>query len=266
MINSPLEQFHLLKYIRLFLMGCCIQFFMKELPLYMNIEWLKLTLFFESIFLIILVVILLNSFFAISLVKITLFSCEKIFLTSFFNITTLLLAFNSFRHIHYAFRYNGIEGLMEFFWEPTFVFQLNLIVWSVYLSVVVLAYAAVKRYPDQIYSIVSRDRLKTAGLNPNLSSHFKKFLICVGIGAGSAVAVDLGESALRTSTEHQAISANQQAVDQAHQNLHQGHITGSDFKSIAESSINSNREIATTHTKRGNTLKTFFETLFGKKN
>ena len=66
------------------------------------------------------------------------------------------------------------------------------IVWSVYLSVVVLAYAAVKRYPDQIYSIVSRDRLKAAGLNPNLSSHFKKFLICVGIGAGSAVAVDLG--------------------------------------------------------------------------
>ena len=112
MINSPLEQFHLLKYIRLFLMGCCIQFFMKELPLYMNIEWLKLTLFFESIFLIILVVILLNSFFAISLVKITLFSCEKIFLTSFFNITTLLLAFNSFRHtpLAPAFRYNGIEG------------------------------------------------------------------------------------------------------------------------------------------------------------
>ena len=32
-----------------------------------------------------------------------------------------------------------------------------------------------------------------------------------------------------------------------------------------QSSIDSNREIATTHTKRGNTLKTFFETLFGKK-
>lgn len=127
----------------------------------------------------------------------------------------------------------------------------------------VLAYAAVKRYPDQIYSL--RDRLKAAGLNPNLSSHFKKFLICLGIGAGSAVAVDLGDSALRTSMSHHAISANQQTVDQANQNLHQGNITGNEFKSIAESSIDSNREIATTHTKRGNTLKTFFETLFGKK-
>ena len=158
------------------------------------------------------------------------------------------------------------EGLIEFFLAPTFVFQLNVLVWSVYLSFVVLAYAAVKRYPDQIYSIIPRDRLKAAGLNQNLSSHFKKFLICVGIGAGSAVAVDLGDSALRTSTEHKAISANQQAVDQANHNLNQGHITGNDFRSIAETSIDSNREIATTHTKRGNTLRTFFETLFGKIN
>lgn len=156
----------------------------------------------------------------------TLFSCENIFLTPLFNITAVLLAFNGFRHIHSAFRYNGIEGLIEFFWTPTFVFQLNVLAWSVYLSVVLLAYVAVKRYPDQIYSTISRDRLKAAGLNPNLSSHFKKCFICVGIGAGSALAVDLGDSALRTSTEHQAISANQQAVDQAHQNLNKGHITG----------------------------------------
>jgi len=241
MLNSPLEQFNLLKYIRLFFIGCCIQFVMKELPLYLNIEWFKFSVFFECIFCIILVAILLNSLFAISLVKITLFSCEKIFISPLFNITTVLLAFNGFRHIHSAFRYNGIEGLIEFFLAPTFVFQLNVLVWSVYLSFVVLAYAAVKRYPDQIYSIIPRDRLKAAGLNPNLSSHFKKFLICVGIGAGSAVAVDLGDSALRTSTEHKAISANQQAVDQANHNLNQGHITGNDFRSIAETSIDSNR-------------------------
>ncbi len=49
-----------------------------------------------------------------------------------------------------------------------------------------------------------------------------------------------------------------------------GHITGNDFKSIAECSgpeapsIDSNSEIATTQ--RGNNLKTFFETLFGKQN
>ncbi len=206
MFNSPLEKFNIFKYIWLFLMGCCIQFVIKELPLYMNIEWLKLTFCFECIFLILLVVILLNSFFAIFLVKITLFSCENIFISPLFNITMVLLAFNGFRHIHSAFRYNGIEALMEFFWTPTFVFQLNVLVWSVYLSVVVLAYAAVKRYPDQIYSRIPRDRLKAAGLNPNFSSHFKKLLICVGIGAGSAVAVDLGDSALRTSTEHQAAS------------------------------------------------------------
>lgn len=223
-----------------------------------------MTFYFECIFFIILVVVLFNSLFAVSLVKMTLFGCENIFLTPLFTITTVLLAFNGFRHIHSAFRYNGIEGLIEFFWTPTFVFQLNVLAWSVYLSVVVLAYVAVKRYPDHIYSTISRDRLKAAGLNPNLGNHFKKFFICVGIGAGSALAVDLGDSALRTSTEHQAISANQQAVDQAHQNLNKGHITGNDFKSIAESSIESNREIATTHKNRGNNLKTFFKTLFGQ--
>ena len=123
MLNSPLEQFNLLKYIRLFFIGCCIQFVMKELPLYLNIEWFKFSVFFECIFCIILVAILLNSFaqapslarsasalFAISLVKITLFSCEKIFISPLFKITTVLLAFNGFRHIHSAFRYNGIEG------------------------------------------------------------------------------------------------------------------------------------------------------------
>ena len=73
-----------------------------------------------------------------------------------------------------------------------------------------------------------------------------------------------GESALRTSTEHQAISANQQAVEQAHQNLNNGHITGNEFKSIAESSMENNREIATTHKSRGSNLKTFFKTLFGQ--
>ena len=34
------------------------------------------------------------------------------------------------------------------------MFQLNVLVWSVYLSVALLAYAAVKRYPNQIYSII----------------------------------------------------------------------------------------------------------------
>ena len=62
MLNSPLEQFNLLKYIRLFFIGCCIQFVMKELPLYLNIEWFKFSVFFECIFCIILVAILLNSF------------------------------------------------------------------------------------------------------------------------------------------------------------------------------------------------------------
>ena len=62
MLNSPLEQFNLLKYIRLFFIGCCIQFVMKELPLYLNIEWFKFSVFFECIFCIIIVDILFNSF------------------------------------------------------------------------------------------------------------------------------------------------------------------------------------------------------------
>ena len=81
----------------------------------MNLEWLKFSVCFECLFLIILVVIVFNCVFAVSLVKITLFSCEHIFLTPLFNITTLLLAWNGFRQIHSAFRYNGIETLMELF-------------------------------------------------------------------------------------------------------------------------------------------------------
>ena len=137
MLNSPLEQLNLLKSIRLFFIGCCIQFVMKELPLYLNIEWFKFSVFFECIFCIILVAILLNSFacaFACAKRKrlVCNLPCENhpiqlwknlykpLCKHPLFNITTVLLAFNGFRHIHSAFRYNGIEGACAKDWLNSF--------------------------------------------------------------------------------------------------------------------------------------------------